>query len=584
MPIITKQITDLDASTGFSPGDLLLTRKTGETVDKKIDQATFIKSIGNPAVAGFIATSSVANQLLLTPSNNVIIDTYYSGMIVSFISPIDSTGNVNIKIGTLPLKTLQQIGSDPLTTTILKTGEYYEAVYIGNATTGSFFQTNVIKPTIFTNEYIASGTIAPDLQSTTYALATAYGATKTAYYAGMSALFTVDIKSQGAVLINIDGLGNKTLLDPPGDNIPFVLLPYEPILAIYDGTVFRKHMFSKVEPIDPVDPPTDITVTVGPDGEYTTIEAAITALQTQYGDDGENVTATIQLQLNFIGGNYIHSKKTPWITIKSYTNGNDFTSIKVNYPGEINFTGKFIKSADDVISGFIQTSISESQIMGKAKFINTTLQRTATTNNNTATCVYYNSSSGNSLDGGIEFENVSITGFHKLLSTNGGDTNSLNGQFIYKNSTLLNFIPNNNGNGSNTGIISSYVRIQLSNINFNTITRAVTFPLILINRYIMADNITMTCASNAVILDINALNNEQSTLINCNLKNSVDSNQPALRSASALVINGGDYRKTSLSTSTPDIVALANQNARIILRNTVLGATQANPPGTITQE
>jgi|GEM_PF-4954111 len=57
-----KQITDLAPADSFDEGDLLLIRKTGLGVDRNINYANFIKSIGSSLVGGFVAQEDGENE------------------------------------------------------------------------------------------------------------------------------------------------------------------------------------------------------------------------------------------------------------------------------------------------------------------------------------------------------------------------------------------------------------------------------------------------------------------------------------------------------------------------------------------
>jgi hypothetical protein len=254
---------DLSSATSFSDGDFLPIRKAGVDFDQKISQTDFVKTIGNPAIIGFTATSNLANKVTLTPANNGIIDAYYNGMQVTFVSPIKSTGLIQINIGNLGYRDLLQYGTT--ITSELDVNQYIEAIY--NSTTNKFYQTNVITPTIYTNEYIATGVISTDQGSTVYTLTSAFGSSKIQYYIGMSLLFTADIESKGTVFVNVDNLGNKPLNDGPNDTIANDLYQGQVLMAIYDGTQFIKNKFSVInnDPIiipqedlidnSPADPP-----------------------------------------------------------------------------------------------------------------------------------------------------------------------------------------------------------------------------------------------------------------------------------------------------------------------------------------
>lgn len=137
-----KKITDLSQVSAFEAGDLTLIRKSGRADDTKIAFQDIVKSIGNPSVNGFTAVSTAANKITLTPANGgAEIDTYYDGMRISFISPIPTDGIVTVDIGALGDKELKIINTND--TAVLSQNDYVEAIYIGNALTGKFYQTNL---------------------------------------------------------------------------------------------------------------------------------------------------------------------------------------------------------------------------------------------------------------------------------------------------------------------------------------------------------------------------------------------------------------------------------------------------------
>lgn len=147
MPILQvpeqgKKISDLTRTTVFDQGDLILLQKSGEENNRAISQQDMVKSIGNPSVNGFTAVSTAANKITLTPANNgAEIDTYYDGMEISFISPITTDGIVNVDIGALGDKELKIIGTND--TAVLSQGDYVKAIYVGDALSGKFYQTNL---------------------------------------------------------------------------------------------------------------------------------------------------------------------------------------------------------------------------------------------------------------------------------------------------------------------------------------------------------------------------------------------------------------------------------------------------------
>ncbi len=566
--LVSKQITDLAPADSFDAGDLLLVRKSGEGVDKSITQQKFIETLGNPSVIGFIATSTIANEIVLTPTNDVVIDKYYDKMVVTFISPITSTGAVNIKIAGLTNKLMREIQTT--NTSTLVTGKYYTAIY--NISDSIFYQTNIVTPYIFTNEYIAAGIVQPGNTSTKYALTTAIGTPKTAtgYYNGMSVLFTANIASKGAVILNVDGLGEKSLQDPIGDNIPFDLLANEAIMAIYDGTVFRKRMFSNLEPIDPdpIDPPSSITVTVGVGGAYDSIANAILALCQQYGEDGSGRTATIQPLISYVIPSVVINRNTPWITVKAAEAGSNMTGkFNIAGHGNIKLTGRFILNGTQQSFITINNINEVSYGSSKAIVFNATIERTPVFGEAYKQVVDSRATFDNNYDTNIIFENVNILGFHGIYTTFHPSTQSTPQEtFAYTTGdiTLSNYLPT--ASGISQQLITSGGRIQLTDVNFNNCSRNDVNALFMIYGSINTNNVTITCSSDKQIMYIASRDNQQSILTNTSLRNTTASTKPAVSSRSALLIDGGDYRHPN-SSSSPDIVAEDYVNAVIQLRN-----------------
>jgi len=144
------QITDLQQVNKTGSGDLMLVRKTAQGQDNSITYDNFLNSIGNTAVNGFVATidDNNVNGIILNPVNGVTIPAYVNFMKVSFISPINSTGQVQIKIGTLPYKNLYALNTT--TTAVIKVGDYVEAILVS---TEVFNQTNNANY-VYTNDYV----------------------------------------------------------------------------------------------------------------------------------------------------------------------------------------------------------------------------------------------------------------------------------------------------------------------------------------------------------------------------------------------------------------------------------------------
>jgi hypothetical protein len=574
----TKQLTDLTSTTTFEDGDLLLIRKTVAGTDNKIAQADFIKSFGNPAINGFTAMSEAANKLTLTASNDVVVDTYYDGMVAHFISDIVSTGLVQIKVGGLPYKDFLQFGT--VDTVVLANNKYLEAIYVGDNATGKWFQTNLdtpIIPTIFTNEYVAIGVIAPDELSTTYSLTSAIGSPKPNYYNAMSALFTANIASKGAVLLNIDGIGIKNLTDPVGDNIPFDLFANEPVMAIYNGTNFVKHLFSSVDPEKPpIDPdlpvPDDnlITVNVGPNLAITEISSAIEQLIKSYGEDGGNRLATIQLASDYVQNLALRIySNTPWITIKSAIGGNTFNVSVELYTGSISFTGIFnVNVPRFMVKHTLPNVPSKGVAIVKDSTINC-----ITSSSDAKYCVYVNVDNGTDINPPITFDNVNVNGFNSLYYASGnfGTKSRSNFSYITGSVNLINI--------ATVFTIHTVGNIQLKDINFgNLVLGSIGF-------YIAYDftfeNVTATTAAQFYPI-LRYMGGSQGSLINCNIRNTTTSTIPVINTQGAIAFNGGDFRHPNSSVN-PDILIENYVGANCTRTNGTLASFDVKPPnGTLT--
>lgn len=567
-----KQITDLTQTNSFDNGDLLLVRKSAAGVDNKIAQADFIKSIGNTAIDGFVAVSNNPNELTLSTVNGVTIDSYYEGMIISFISPIASTGLVKIQIGALPLTELYQYGST--NTIILEISDYVTAIYTGT----KFYQTNMVTNTIYTNEYVATGVVAPDEQTTTYALASAIGANKIQYYRGMSSLFTTDVASKGAVLLNIDGLGIKNLTDQVGDNIPFNLAMNETVMAIYNGTNFIKNVFATIDlpapPIDPQDPiippENKETINVGPGLPITTIADGIAQLIESYGENGGNRFVTIQLAPNFVhtGGLFIQSL-TPWITIQSDTNGNVFDDSVRIFNGAISFTGKFIMGAT---TSFIYRGAGNGYAIVKDAEITSNY-----IGNGVTYCVTADLNDGLDSAPPIVFENVNVNNFNVLFFASNSGASGVNrnrGSFKYTTGVV---VMKQGGNGY---ILQSDGDVTLTNINFGNVNRINGGSgLIYLTKNFNFTNVSITTSSNEPLLGyFNVSGTGSGFLTTCTMRNTTTNAVYALTLRGPVTITGGDYRHPNSSTNN-DIFVDEFPQAIINLQNNPLATYKILPPG-----
>lgn len=362
-----KQITDLDSSAAVDLQDLLLVRKSGQGEDTNININNFITSIGNPAISGYYQDSydNINKIISLKPSNGTNISGVGEGMKVSFLATNDVDGQGYITFDgnqSYPIyqynTALNAIPAD------IGAGDYIESIFTNN----QLFQTNIPTTQIYTNDYLAEGEVAIDQASTTYTLTSAIGVPATSYYTGMSIIFTADIASQGAVLVDVDGLGNKTLTDKAGDMIANNLSANQVILAIYDGDNFIKNYFSESVPEAPeipaeaIDDDGDIIeenlpdenkvqVTTGNAGNnYTTIKAAIDDLVSNFGNDGGNRLATITLS-----DTYVWNEKLVIVD-------NDYSWITIHAPNQISITDdnylKLVNSSITLSGSYTKTDAS----------------------------------------------------------------------------------------------------------------------------------------------------------------------------------------------------------------------------------
>lgn len=603
----TTEITELQAATAFADGDLALIRKSGETKDRKISQSNLIKSIGNPAVKGFTATSNEANKVTLDPSNGTVIDTYYDGMEISFISPINSTGLVQVRIGALAYKDifiLNSAASVELTNT-----KYIQAIY--STTDNKFYQTNAATTQVFTNEYLATGVVANDNSTTTYTLTSAYGISKTQYYTGMSIIFTSDVASKGGVLVNIDGLGNKVLTDKADDKIANDLLVDQVILAIYDGTNFIKNLFSETVPEAP-ELPADafdeqtgeiipdnvpevnkLNVTVGNAGnDYTSINAAIAGLVNNFGDDGGNRLCTINLSNTYVWNEIVtlNQKNYSWITIRANTEINIAVGCYLQlYQSSITVSGYF----------------SDSNV--NDKYLNTNLAKCFANISNKSNVIFsnFNLSTVNGLvggnDGSYELNNCTIT--NKTTTDNilliglinqspssiknttinlyARDNNNVFNNYFIENSgplTITNLTVNSystNGNYFKVSIFiynSGPLTIYNSNINVSSMVLDSRY----VNTYI--ENSTLrNIGNNTPAVNINS--KATATLSTC-IVNSQSNSSLYADSGANVTVNNGDYRNGNVANSA-NIVA-NGQGTYIRKDGNVAGGTSTTNGGIVT--
>jgi len=195
-----KEITDLTVTNVFADNDLILIRKNGQAEDKAIKYQDLLKSIGNTAVSGFIATTEAANKVTLNPANGVKIDAYYNGMKISFVSPIVNSGTVQVKVGTLAYKNMY-IHNTSDSNVDLVVNDYVEAVLIGD----KFYQINALYSYTQSNDYVVdTQTVSEDNDRTDIYIKSAAGAKKRKFYEGMTINFVPTAQTVGFVKLFVD--------------------------------------------------------------------------------------------------------------------------------------------------------------------------------------------------------------------------------------------------------------------------------------------------------------------------------------------------------------------------------------------
>ncbi len=527
---------------------------------------TNAKSEGLPTLVGYNSSSASANEITLTSINNIEVDNYVNNLNIGFISPITSTGNVTIQIDGLAFRDFYQFGT--VNAVALEENQYYQAIYIGDALAGNFYLTNAKDAALFSNEYIAEGTVALDELSTTYQLTSAIGSPKTEYYPSMSLIFTADISSKGVVFVNVDGLGNKVLGEGINDPIANNLYAGQPLLATYNNTTgeFDKHRFATTNPpappIDPEEPIPDenlVAINVGPTHPIKTITDAIKALVQEFGNDGGNRLATIHLADDFIWAEKVDiptAHDYSWITIISDVNININAPI-INAP----IMQLSIKSVSPIISG-IYTWLSGSSYHTIFKGSSSSIFNVL---NLTLTIGHPSLGVGFECDGLIG-DNLNITGGETAILSGSGDAKSL---VQLKNSTLLNcdsyaFY----GSQVNVEIIDSLIESNPTG-NF----------LVYLQRFTTFNAINSTFKSNKTIISLNY--DMEFAITNCRI-NSVSNTQIGFicNTGTSGTIDGGDYRTNDNSVINTNIVA-DGSGTIIRLVNNPLGGTHTTNSGQI---
>ncbi len=341
-----KQINELESASSFNESDLMLIRKSAQGVDRKITYQDLIASIGNSAIDGYVATSSESNKITLVPANNAPVYQYFNGMKVSFVSPIASTGVVEVQIGSLPFKNLYAYKTT--TSVVLENQDYIEAVYIN----GDFQQVNNAQY-IYTNDYkVVLVEKNEPANFTDIYLETAFGVSKPNYYDGMSVNFLCTEDTIGNTRISIDGLNLKDVLENSGDYLDLIYNPLfsgQIVRLIYDGQSFIKDRFRndnpKIEipvlpnpsfnpelPIEeesnnPILIPVqnEFEFTVGTGGKFPNLQVAFKTLlnDRDFGESGNGKKVTLKIVSDLLvttSAIIFESKNLSWITLEGAGN------------------------------------------------------------------------------------------------------------------------------------------------------------------------------------------------------------------------------------------------------------------------
>jgi hypothetical protein len=242
-----KEITQIGTTDKIASGDLLLVRKTQSNEDKAVNYDNLLKSIGNTAIDGFVATTVADddNAVKLTSANLVKVDKYYNGMKVSFVSPIENKGQFMVQVDSLALKPLYAYKTSD--TAVIGIDDYIEAVYIESG--DAFYQVNK-NNLVYTNEYVCDLYDIPEngIYTNLY-LESALGAKKDKYYKGMTINFICPTDTKGFVRVNIDGLGVKDILEGDVDDLIYTpLWDGQHVQATFDGEAFKHNSYQKSDP------------------------------------------------------------------------------------------------------------------------------------------------------------------------------------------------------------------------------------------------------------------------------------------------------------------------------------------------
>jgi hypothetical protein len=335
-----KDLTELASVDNITTGDLLLVRKSDLGTDKKISYQDLVKSIGNPGVEGFTAVSDGENKVMIAAANGAIITKYYPGMKISFVSPLKSTGAVQVSVAALPYKNLLAYKST--SSVAVEQDDYIEAVFIGDA----FYQVNNAQY-VYTSDYkIKAVSQLSGGSFTNIDLESSYGNRKAQYYEGMTVNFICSENTTGGITIDIDGLGGKPVIENSGDYTDEIYTPMykgQIVHLVYDGQNFVKDRFRtdnpKLEPVVAPDPDNpdqplvpaanQITYTVGTAKQFPNLSAAFLAALKEYGENGrkQGVQQKVVLEVtNVLSVNdnkntlYLEAVDLSWITITATGN------------------------------------------------------------------------------------------------------------------------------------------------------------------------------------------------------------------------------------------------------------------------
>lgn len=591
-----KQITELESADSLDDGDLILVRKTASGVDRKLTKDKLVDSLGSSVISGYQATSTEANKIDLTASNKAILKEYVDGMHICFISPIASSGVVQVKINSLPYINLEQYNNTNAAE--LVDSEYVEAVY----SNGAFKQTNKLNTNlVWSNEYTAIGKTEGELPGriTIYELTSAVGVKKTEYYSGMSLLFTVPIDSEGSIYVDVDGLGRIFLNDGTNNYFNNNVYKDQVILAIYNGERFVRHKLPSIEEPSPIvvpdtsvilpeptiaDDPASANnpnavdsmgnslfqkiIQIGVGKDFKTLTEAVVALQNEYGKGGNGSNYALVLTDSYSAPKNEQFGKPGLVVDNIHLN---WISIFADQDRIINLSNcSFIFNCKTSPIINFKSNISPS--------VNFLLSNREYT--------FYNLSAGKIIFGSL-FECTYIAGnitasnaYPGLFHVSSGETAVLEAKYGFKITTNL------------TLNFESFNEININNgsITFNEKPSSISFmggSYQYIWLYGKTINISNTvCESNILNQDIlqpviylsHRDTNGSAILDNVKSKNRVETKVGiGLYSYGTLELRNCDFSANTSGSSSSgyDIIILGNSDSRIYLNNTTGNTNQA---------